>query len=115
VGNRFFDNWSTQLRKGMLDLCILNAIKGTSLYGYDIVRILRDIDGLVINEGTVYPILSRLKQEAFVRTKIIESTEGPARKYYELTAKGQKILGEMNNYWRDIKAGADILKGQKKS
>lgn len=114
MGNRFLDNWATQLRKGMLELCILNAIKGTSLYGYDIVRMLRDIDGLIVSEGTVYPILSRLKQEGFVRTKIIESTEGPARKYYELTAKGEKILSEMNNYWRDIKAGTDILKGEKK-
>lgn len=99
----------------MLELCILNAIKGTSLYGYDIVRMLCDIDGLVISEGTIYPILSRLKQEGFVRTKIAESTEGPARKYYELTAKGQKTLSEMNNYWRDIKAGTDMLEGEKKS
>jgi len=114
MGNRFFDNWATQLRKGMLELCILNAIKGTSLYGYDIVRMLRDIDGLVISEGTIYPILSRLKQEGFVRTKIIESTEGPPRKYYQLTAKGEKILSEMNNYWRDIKAGTDTLKGEEK-
>ena len=114
MGNRFFDNWLTQVRKGMLELCILNAIKGTSLYGYDIVRTLRDIDGLVISEGTIYPILSRLRQEGFVRTKIAESTEGPARKYYELTAKGEKILSEMNDYWRDIKAGTDALKGEKK-
>lgn len=115
MGNRFFDNWLTQVRKGMLELCILNAIKGTSLYGYDIVRMLCDIDGLVISEGTIYPILSRLRQEGFVRTKIAESTEGPARKYYELTAKGEKILSEMNDYWRDIKAGTDALKGEKKS
>lgn len=114
MGNPFLDNWATQLRKGMLELCILNAIKGTSLYGYDIVRMLRDIDGLVISEGTIYPILSRLKQEGFVRTKIIESTEGPPRKYYQLTAKGEKILSEMNNYWRDIKAGTDTLKGEEK-
>lgn len=114
MGNRFLDNWATQLRKGMLELCILNAIKDTSLYGYDIVRKLRNIEGLVISEGTIYPILSRLKQEGFVRTKITESTEGPARKYYELTAKGEKILSEMNNYWQNIKAGTDILKGEKK-
>ena len=113
MGNRFFDNWLTQVRKGMLELCILNAIKGTSLYGYDIVRMLRDIDGLVITEGTIYPILSRLKQEGFVRTKITESTEGPPRKYYQLTAKGEKILSEMNDYWRDIKTGTDTLKGEK--
>ena len=112
--NRFFDNWSTQLRKGMLELCILNAIKGTSLYGYDIVRKLRNIRGLVISEGTIYPILSRLKREGFVRTTIKESTEGPARKYYELTPKGEKILSQMNDYWKDIKTGTDILKGEEK-
>ena len=112
--NRFFDNWSTQLRKGMLELCILNAIRGTSLYGYDIVRKLRNIQGLVISEGTIYPILSRLKREGFVQTTIKESTEGPPRKYYELAAKGEKILGEMNGYWQDIKTGTDALKREEK-
>ncbi len=114
MDNRFFDNWSTQLRKGMLELCILNAIKGTSLYGYDIVRKLRNIKGLVISEGTIYPILSRLKREGFVQTTIKESTEGPPRKYYELTAKGKKILNEMNGYWQDIKTGTDALRREEK-
>ncbi len=114
MDNRFFDNWSTQLRKGMLELCILNAIKGTSLYGYDIVRKLRNIEGLVISEGTIYPILSRLKREGFVQTTIKESTEGPPRKYYELTAKGKKILNEMNGYWQDIKTGTDALRREEK-
>ncbi|MFC1738796.1 PadR family transcriptional regulator [Planctomycetota bacterium] len=115
MDNRFFENWATQLRKGMFELCILNVIKGTSVYGYDIVRQLRDIRGLVISEGTIYPILSRLKREGFVRTTIKESTEGPARKYYELTPKGEKILNQMNDYWKDIKTGADMLKGKEKS
>ena len=114
MDNRFFDNWSTQLRKGMLELCILNAIKGTSLYGYDIVRKLRNIEGLVISEGTIYPILSRLKREGFVQTTIKESNEGPPRKYYELTAKGKEILSQMNNYWQDIKTGTDALRREEK-
>jgi PadR family transcriptional regulator PadR len=113
MDNRFFDNWSTQLRKGVLELCVLNAIKGTSLYGYDIVRKLRGIEGLVISEGTIYPILSRLKREGFVRTKIAESTEGPPRKYYELTTRGEKILSQMNSYWQNLKLGADTLKGER--
>jgi PadR family transcriptional regulator PadR len=110
--NQFLDNWATQLRKGMLELCILNAIEGTSLYGYDIVRKLRRIETLVISEGTVYPILSRLKREGFVQTTIKESSEGPARKYYELTAKGEQTLSRMNDYWQDVKTGADTLKGE---
>ena len=84
--NQFLDNWATQLRKGMLELCILNAIKGTSLYGYDIVRKLRLIKTLVISEGTIYPILSRLKREGFVKTTVKESSKGPAHPYY-LTTK----------------------------
>ena len=110
--NQFLDNWATQLRKGMLELCILNAIKGTSLYGYDIVRKLREIEALVISEGTIYPILSRLKREGIVKTTIKESLEGPARKYYALTAKGEQTLGRMNDYWRGVKTGADALKGE---
>ena len=111
---RLFNNWATQLRKGMLELCILNAIKDSSLYGYDIVRKLRNIEGLLVTEGTIYPILSRLKREGLVRTEIKESTEGPPRKYYEITTKGGKILSEMNNYWNDIKAGTDALKHEGK-
>jgi PadR family transcriptional regulator PadR len=110
--DRFFDNWATQLRKGMLELCILNSIKGTSLYGYDIVRKLRDIPSLVISEGTIYPILSRLKREGLLGTSIKESSEGPPRKYYELTEKGQNILRQMNEYWRNIRNGTDSLKGE---
>ena len=106
---RFFDNWATQLRKGMLEFCILNAIRGTSLYGFEIVRILRDIDGLVISEGTIYPILSRMKREGFVQTTIQESTEGPPRKYYALTDKGQNMLDRMNAYWRTIQKGSTAL------
>ncbi len=114
MADRFFENWSTQLRKGMLELCILNAIKGTSLYGYDIVRKLRDIEGLVISEGTIYPLLSRLKREGFVKTTLKESAEGPARKYYELTSKGEKILAKMNHYWQHIKDGTDSLVREEK-
>ena len=113
--NRFFDNWSTQVRKGMLEFCILNAIKGKSLYGYDIVRTLRGIEGLVISEGTIYPILSRLKREGFVKTTIKESTEGPPRKYYELTEEGEKILGRMNEYWQILKSGSDSIIKENKS
>ena len=110
--DKFFDNWATQLRKGMLELCILNSIKGTSLYGYDIVRKLRDIPSLVISEGTIYPILSRLKREGLLGTSIKESSEGPPRKYYELTEKGQNILQQMNEYWQDTRNGTDSLKGE---
>ena len=68
----------TQLRKGLLELAVLNAISAAPLYGYDIVRRLRDVEHLVITEGTVYPILSRLRNSCLVETYIEESQEGPA-------------------------------------
>jgi PadR family transcriptional regulator, regulatory protein PadR len=110
--NRFVDNWATQLRKGILEVCILNAIRGGKVYGYDIVRRIREIDGLIIGEGTIYPILSRLKREGFTKTSIMESTEGPPRKYYELTEKGKEVLAEMNKQWHQIKYGTDSVIGE---
>ena len=97
-----FDNWMTQLRKGLLELAILNTITGSALYGYDIVRRLSDIDHLVITEGTVYPILSRLKNSGLVETYIEESQEGPPRKYYRLTARGRDELRRMNHHWDSL-------------
>jgi len=110
MDKKFFENWATQLRKGMLELGILNAICGDRLYGYDIVRRLRQIEGLLISEGTIYPILSRLKRQGLVATSIEESGEGPPRKYYQLSPVGEQMVAAMNDYWGKIKAGTDSLK-----
>jgi len=107
------DNWITQLRKGLLDLCVLNAIARGRLYGYDIVRQLRDIEGLVISEGTIYPILSRVKRDGLVTTNLEESSEGPARKYYKLTPAGQALLERMNGLWQTIVEGVERVQSQK--
>jgi PadR family transcriptional regulator PadR len=95
-------SWTTQLRKGALELAVLNALNGDRLYGYDIVRILRRHDGLVIADGTVYPILSRLKADGLVRATIEDSPDGPPRKYYELTRAGRAALDEMNAAWESL-------------
>ena len=112
MDKRFFENWATQLRKGLLELGILNAICAGRLYGYDIVRRLRLIEGLVISEGTIYPILSRLRRQGLVATAIEESAEGPPRKYYSLTPDGQDMLNAMNDYWQQTKSGTDTLRQQ---
>ena len=70
---------------------------------------LRDIDGLMITEGTIYPILSRFKREGLVKTSLVESSEGPARKYYQLTGRGELQLSEMQASWEKIKTGVDTL------
>lgn len=102
MDEEFHLNWTTQLRKGLLELAILNSLGGSALYGYEIVRRLGDVDGLVISEGTVYPILSRLRNENLVETFIEESPEGPPRKYYQLTARGREELRRMNQHWERL-------------
>src|SRR5918996_1977519 len=103
-------SWTTQLRKGALELAILNALHGDRLYGYDIVRILRGYDGLMIADGTVYPILSRLKADGLVRATIEDSPDGPPRKYYELTRMGRDTLAEMNQAWESLVTGVERLR-----
>ena len=98
----FYENWTTQLRKGLLELAILNSLGAGPLYGYDIVRRLGDVDSLVITEGTVYPILSRLRNEKYVETYIEESSSGPPRKYYRLTGNGREELKRMNQHWQRL-------------
>lgn len=103
----FLANWTTQLRKGLLELCVLASLRGERLYGYDIVKRLAAGGGLSMGEGTVYPILSRFKKDGLVETTLVESQEGPARKYYQLTAKGRKLLAEMLRHWETVRDGID--------
>jgi len=109
----FLDNWTIQLRKGLIEFCILNALCSEKVYGYDIARKLRDIGCLIISEVTIYPILSRLKREGFVDTFLEESSEGPARKYYLLTAKGRQILEQMNEIWSGVLEGIKQIQVRK--
>ena len=102
-------NWEAQVRKGLLELCVLNSLEGNRLYGYEIVKRLSQIDGLVIAEGTIYPILSRFRSQGLVEVSIEESSGGPPRKYYQLTQKGARILREMNGAWRRIESGIQTV------
>jgi len=109
----FYVNWTTQLRKGLLELAILNVLGGGPLYGYDIVRRLGDVDGLVITEGTVYPILSRLRSEEYIESYIEESPEGPPRKYYRLSSGGRTELKRMNQHWQRLHEAIGELRKEK--
>lgn len=108
----FFDNWTVQVRKGLLELCILNLLLKGEQYGYDIIRNVLAIPGFGITEGTLYPLLSRLKVQGLVQTRLVESSSGPARKYYSLTAKGKKTAAVMNTHLQDILNGLQTLQGK---
>ncbi|HEY1189794.1 MAG TPA: PadR family transcriptional regulator [Gemmata sp.] len=105
----FLANWTTQMRKGLLELCVLATLKGSRMYGYDIVKQLSAVKGLVMGEGTIYPILSRFKKEGLVDTTLAESPEGPARKYYRLTVRGQELLAKMLVAWAEVRNGIETV------
>jgi PadR family transcriptional regulator, regulatory protein PadR len=106
----FFDNWTVQVRKGLLEVCILNALVEKERYGYDLVKTLVGIPGLGVTEGTLYPLLSRLRMQGLISARLEESSEGPARKYYSLTRDGQKIMASMNDYLETLNQGARTLR-----
>ena len=105
----FFDNWTVQVRKGLLELCILNALSDKERYGYELVKTLVGIPGLGVTEGTLYPLLSRLRVQELINARLEESSEGPARKYYALTKEGRKAMGAMNDYLETLNQGARRL------
>ena len=96
------DNWQAQLRKGLLDIAILNLLGHRQRHGYELVRILKQSDGLRIHEGNIYPILARLKADGLVTSHTKSSPEGPPRKYFKLTEVGRKTLADMNVHWDRI-------------
>jgi PadR family transcriptional regulator PadR len=95
----FFDNWAVQVRKGLLELYILNALEGQDRYGYDLVKTLVALPGLSVTEGTIYPLLSRLRVQGLLKTYIQEASGGPPRKYYSLTDEGRAAMAMMNKHF----------------
>lgn len=98
-----FERWQEQLRRGGLELAILLTVAGRPRYGLDIIRHLEEFTDLVVNEGTIYPILARLGRDGTLASEWRE--EGPhPRKYYRLTARGGARLAEMTTSWKDFAA-----------
>ena len=103
------DKWEVQLRKGCLELAILAALWDGKLYGLEILRRLESDSDLVISEGTVYPLLSRLKTMELVRSEWVESDAGHPRKYYALTPAGRQRGREMAAMWTRFSSSMDRL------
>lgn len=90
----------TQMRKGAVEYCVLALLVGRERYGYELVQILSQVEGMLVSEGTIYPILSRLKREHLVATEWRESPAGPPRKYYRLTPAGEAALADFRDQWQ---------------
>lgn len=95
------ENVKSQMRKGYLEYCILLILKKKPAYASDIISELKDVK-LIVVEGTLYPLLTRLKNSELLDYRWEESTQGPPRKYYEMTVKGQDFLQELENSWKEI-------------
>jgi len=95
------NNVKSQMRKGMLEYCIMLLLHKEPAYASDIIQKLKEAR-LIVVEGTLYPLLTRLKNDDLLSYEWIESTQGPPRKYYRLTAKGEAFLGELEVSWREL-------------
>ncbi|MBI3098969.1 MAG: PadR family transcriptional regulator [Planctomycetes bacterium] len=104
------ENWTVQVRKGILELCILNTLEEGERYGYELVKALVAVPGLGVTEGTLYPLLSRLRVQGWATTRLVESPEGPARKYYALTRDGRRTAAAMNSYLDSLVKGCRVLR-----
>lgn len=101
--------WEVQLRKGGLELAILASLWGGRLYGLEILRRLESDSDLIVSEGTVYPLLSRLKAMGLVDSQWVESDAGHPRKYYSLTLAGKERSIEMFRAWQRFSASMSKL------
>lgn len=95
------ENTKIQMRKGVLEYCILSIIAQKEVYASEILAALKDAK-LIVVEGTLYPLLTRLKNSGLLSYQWQESTGGPPRKYYQLTETGQIFLNELDATWKDL-------------
>lgn len=99
----------SQLRKGVLQYCVLALVVESERYAFEIVRELGRVDGLVTSEGTIYPLLSRLRREGLVETTWQESASGPPRRYYRATPAGQASLAAFSDQWQRFRDAVDVM------
>jgi len=102
---------SSQLLKGVLDMCLLAVIAEEPSYGYEMVRKLMDRGLDLVSEGTIYPALSRMQRNGLIESYLVASAEGPARKYYRLKDTGATALDEWSDAWRRLSNGVEHVLG----
>jgi len=103
---------TAQMRRGVLELCVLSVISDKEVYTSDIIDTMKEAE-LIVVEGTVYPLLTRLKNDDILKYKWEESTSGPPRKYYSLTEKGNEILNQLKESWNELNKSVTKLLNKK--
>ena len=103
------ENTKAQMRKGILEYCILSVISNDSCYASDIIKELKEVKVIVV-EGTLYPLLTRLKNAGLLSYRWEESQQGPPRKYYELTPEGKDYLRGLDNSWDELVESVNLIR-----
>ena len=106
------ENTTAQMRKGILEFCILSLISGRDLYTSEILEALKNRKMLVV-EGTIYPLLTRLKNANLLQYRWEESNSGPPRKYYSITAEGEAFLVELQTVWKELNQAVKMIISKK--
>ena len=107
-------NTQVQMRKGLLEFCILHIIARGEVYATDMIEELTAAE-LIVVEGTLYPLLNRLKNAALVSYKWVESESGPPRKYYSITPSGSQFLSELDATWAGLQQSVNLITSKIKS
>jgi PadR family transcriptional regulator, regulatory protein PadR len=100
---------TTQMRKGALEFCVLALLRRQPRYGFELVQALSRVDGMLTSEGTIYPLLSRLRRDGLVETQWQESANGPPRRYYRLTENGNCALAAFQEEWATFSRAVDTI------
>jgi PadR family transcriptional regulator PadR len=109
MGDRGQEALLAQMRRGTLQYCVLALLASDERYGFDLVRNLADVDGMVTSEGTIYPLLSRLRRDRLVESTWRESDAGPPRRYYRVTHTGRQALEDFRREWSRFRDAVDTL------
>jgi PadR family transcriptional regulator, regulatory protein PadR len=104
-------NLVAQMRRGVLPYCVLAMLREKERYGFELVHTLGTAYGLVTGEGTIYPLLARLRRQGLVDTSWRESESGPPRRYYRLSSDGKDALDEFSQSWQRLRDSVDALLG----
>lgn len=109
MNEEFIHKWKSQVKKGTLAFIIMNVLKGKQFYGVELIGQVKQYTSIEIAEGTLYPLMNRLKTEGIVSSKWVEQESGIPRKYYVLTELGESTLTGMKHFWDDLEGSINKI------
>ncbi len=110
MNEEFIHKWKSQVKKGILELVVLKILSKGDFYGYELIEEVMKYTSIDIAEGTLYPLLIRLKENNMVTSKWVEQESGIPRKYYTITPEGLEVLSEMKSYWDGLNSSIQKIK-----